>query len=165
MMKLFFIILTLILIFIGILIFVSKPNDLHNIDSTDLTGISVDLIKIGIDINKIDLTKYENSDRFKKEKTNNFLYFKEMVIGLNENKVNYLFAFNSDVSIVINNKRNLKKIDGITDLLGPNYLEQTEDREQHLLKHVYIDDVNGLVAEFIYSSYDGQFVWMTLKTS
>jgi hypothetical protein len=88
-----------------------------------------------------------------------------MMIGLNKNKVNYLFVFNSDVSIVINNKRNLVKIDGITDLLGPNYLEQTEDREQHLLKHVYKDDVNGIVAEFIYSSYDGQFVWMTLETS
>lgn len=164
MTKLFFIAVSSILIVGIIFSFIGKQSkEVQHLASTDLSDISVDLIKIGVDINEIDLSKYQKSNRFKNKEGEYAYYFNELVIGLDENKVNYLFAFNADVAIVINNKNDLSTIDEITDVLGSNYIQQTEDGEQRLLKHIYKDTPNGIVAEFVYSGYDGQFVWITLR--
>jgi len=36
------------------------------------------------------------------------------------------------------------------------------DSEQKLKRHIYYDDEHGIVGEFIYNEFDGQFIWITL---
>lgn len=138
--------------------------EVGRLETTDLSNISVDEIEIGSNIEDIDLSIWQKSDRFKNKDGEFTYYFDELVLDVDDNKVSYIFAFIKDVVLSINGNQGMSTIDEVTDLLGKNYLEKTEDNEQRLMKHIYKDNQIGVVAEFIYSDYDRQFVWITLRS-
>ncbi|OGO79333.1 MAG: hypothetical protein A2Y23_00920 [Clostridiales bacterium GWB2_37_7] len=141
-----------------------NSSEIRRLVTTDLSNISIDMIEIGSNIEDVDLSTYQKSDRFKNKNGDFTYYFNELVLDIDANKVSYIFAFNKDVVLSIYGNKGISTIDEITDLLGKNYLEKAEDNGQRLMKHIYKDSQIGVVAEFIYSDYDRQFVWITLRS-
>lgn len=136
-------------------------REVIHLTSTDLSGIIGDEMKIGSDIAEVDLSAYENSGRFSHGDYAHYL--DRLVLDVDDNsKVSYVFGYNSEVSISINGE-SVSTIDEVTRLLGGNYLDRAEDREQRLRKHVYYDSAADVMAEFVYAEYDGAFVWIVLR--
>lgn len=139
----------------------ARSGEIERLATTDLSGISVDGIQIGTDVDNVDLSIYQQSNRF--SVGDHAYYLDRLVLNVDDdNKVSHIFGYNSEVSISINN-HTAATIDDITGLLGDNYLDGTEDSEQKLKKHIYYDSNADVVADFIYSDYDQQFVWITLR--
>ncbi|ABR49998.1 peptidase M56, BlaR1 [Alkaliphilus metalliredigens QYMF] len=137
--------------------------EIEGLETTDLSNITVDRIGIGSNIGEIDLSIYQESNRFINREGDYTYYFSELVLDIEDGYVNYIFAFNSEVVINVNNNQSISTIDEVSNLLGDAYLQKTEDGEQRLMKHIYYDREMEVVAEFIYSNYDNQFVWITLR--
>ncbi|MEO3944663.1 hypothetical protein [Gorillibacterium sp. CAU 1737] len=133
---------------------------IEQLTSTDLSIITVDGIQLGAAIRDVDLSSYKPSDRF--SAGNHKFRFDRLVLDVDDrDRISYLFGFNDEVRIRIKDESAVT-IKDITRLLGDQYVDQSQDREQRLRKHVYYDRVNGRTAEFIYSA-DGQFVWLYLN--
>ena len=137
--------------------------ELKNLPSTDLSNITVDTMQMDSDIKNFDLSLYQESNRFGNRNHESTYNFDEMVLDIDNHKISYIFAFKEDVLISLNQRKDISNIEEITSILGENYLEKKEDREQRLRKHIYFDHEIGVVAEFIYSEYDGEFVWIVLR--
>lgn len=138
-------------------------QEIQRLTTTDLSNITVDNIQIGSDINDVDLSLYEESNRF--SGGNYAYYFDRLILDVDgENKINYIFGYNSEVSIMINDQSVMSAtIDDIAELLGSNYLDKVQDREQYLRKHIYCDSATGATVEFIYNDYDKHLVWIALQ--
>lgn len=137
--------------------------EIERLQTTDLSDITVDTIQTGSNIEYVDLSVYQESDRFHSSDGGYAYYLDRIVLDIDDDKkVSYIFGYNSEVSIKINNQTTAT-INDITTLLGDNYLDKTQDSEQGLRKHIYCDSEIGILAEFIYSEHDGQFVWIILR--
>lgn len=133
----------------------------RRLKTTDLSNITADQIEIGARVQDIDLSSYP-ADR--PNITGDYDYFFNQIrIGVNsENKVRSFTAANGATTLSINDHTKISTIDEVTELLGNHYLDKMQDREQGLKKHIYYDAKTGLMAEFIYSNYDGSIAWVTL---
>ncbi len=135
--------------------------EVRRLATTDLSSIAVDEIQIGSDVADIDLSVYP-ADR--PNTLGNYDYFFNQIrIGVDsKNKVRSFTASNGAVIISINSHTAISTIEEVTELLGQNYLDKSQDREQQLRKHIYYDSETGIVAEIIYANYDGYVAWVTL---
>ncbi|QDR82371.1 hypothetical protein [Sporomusa termitida] len=136
--------------------------EIGRLATTDLSNITVDTIRIGSNLEDVDLAAYQASNRFRNSGGDHAYYFDELILDVDDNKVSYIFAFDEDVLLNINGNKDISTIEEISGLLGENYLAKTEDREQRLIKHIYYDKEIRVVAEIVYSDYDGEFVWIAL---
>lgn len=143
-------------------IIITGCSNTTNFKSTELNNIFIDNLNIGSSIQNINLKKYTESNRYSGDY---MCKFEEIIIDSEDNKVNYLFGRFNEKKIVIsiNNKRNLSYIDQVSETLGDNYKEKWKDREQGLKEYAYYDNINNIKAEFIYSTFDGSLVWITLS--
>ncbi|MHB8061935.1 MAG: M56 family metallopeptidase [Ruminiclostridium sp.] len=134
--------------------------EVKRLASTDLSGIAVDEIKIGADISTIDLSGYSADHQNTTGDYN--LFFDQVRIGIDaENKVRAVTGGLQS----INGSTKIDLIEGITSLLGDNYLDKSQDREQQLRKHIYYDREAGVVAEFVYADHTRDLAWITLRKS
>lgn len=135
--------------------------EVQKLETTDLSNIAIDQIQIGSDVNEIDLSIYP-ADRANTLGDYNY-FFNQIRIGVDsENKVHSFSASNGIGILSINGCTTISTIEDITELLGQNYLDKSQDREQQLRKYIYYDSKTDIVAEFIYSNYDGYIAWVTL---
>lgn len=137
--------------------------EIQRIATTDLSNVTIDGIHIGSNINDIDLSVYNESDRL--GYGNHAYYLDRLRVDVDSNnEVNYIFGYNSEVLISVNTQRVMSAtIDDIASLLGDEYLDKVEDNEQKLCKYIYYDSKTGVIAEFIYDDYNRQLVWLVLK--
>ena len=147
-----------------IVLFQGCGNSNTSIETTDLGNIEIDNISIGTSSAEVNFDIYTESDRY----SGDYKYiYDEIVMGENEstNKINYIFSrFDEDkTTISINNNSQLKTIQDISNILGKNYNEKWEDREQGLKSHVYYDNMRNIKAEFIYVSYDNSLSWIRIS--
>ena len=116
---------------------------------------------IGDIISEKDLSKYNESDRYSKKTK---YTFEEICIGVDDKEqINYLFARFDEDYININDKNNFKLIKDIENTLGNNFQDKEYDSEQQLREYIYIDEVNNLKAEFIYSQNDNILRWIIIS--
>ncbi|MBE5108595.1 hypothetical protein IGI01_26130 [Bacillus thuringiensis] len=135
-----------------------------NLKSTSLDSISINNIRIYDNINDLDLSKYVKSDRFSYGKKK--YQFENMVLDVNDKQlVNYLFGFFSENEIIINEKSGLKDINSVTKLLGNNFKESWEDREQRLKYHSYYDKNRKIILKIIYSDVSKELVWLEISST
>jgi len=135
----------------------------NDIENTDLSNIRLDNMKIGDIISEKNLSKYTASDRYSEKAK---YKFEEICIDVDDKeKINYLFArFDEDyIDININDTNNFELIKDIENILGNNFEDKKYDSEQLLKEYVYIDKVNNLKAEFIYSESDDILRWIILS--
>ena len=136
----------------------------ERIPGTDLSGISIDGIRIGTPIKDVDLERYHDTGRY----SGNYAYlYDEIILDTKNETVSYLFGRFDEpaIQISVNGISAFNSIDDISALLGDNCREKTYDREQHLLEHIYYDYDHQLTAEFIYSGYDGSLLWGILSAN
>jgi beta-lactamase regulating signal transducer with metallopeptidase domain len=136
--------------------------EIRRLASTDLSGIALDGIKIGTDISHIDLSNYP-ADR--PNTLGDYDYFFNAIrIGIDdENKVRSITASGEAMVLSVNGNTEIAKIEDISLILGNNFLDKSEDREQQLRKYIYYDAETGIAAEFIYANHTRDFAWVVLK--
>ncbi|AIY80465.1 hypothetical protein FDC58_00735 [Clostridium botulinum] len=133
-----------------------------NILTTDLSAIFIDDLSIGSSIERINLNQYTESERH----SGNYTYrFDELVINIDNNKINYLFSrFDENKTVIsVNGQTDLTNIDTVSDILGNNFKEKWKDKEQQLMVHIYYDHTNNTEVQFVYSKYDNSLVWITMS--
>ncbi|MGV3152898.1 hypothetical protein [Sarcina ventriculi] len=131
------------------------------IETTNLTDISIDNIVLGDDFENVNLTKYTKVDGY----DDNYNYrFNEIAINVDNGIIDGLFSnFDNNVVISINGNTDLTKVNDIKDILGGNFKDKWYDKEQGLKTYIYYDYNNNIKANFIYSNYDNNLVWIKLK--
>lgn len=148
-----------------VLFFMHGCNDSEvNIQSTNLSNIKIDNIIVGEPIKNINFNNYTAAERY----SGNYKYlFDEIVIGEDEesNTVNYIFSrFDENCTVIsINNNEDLNTIEDITKILGNNYTEKWENREQGLKNRIYYDTMRNIKSEFVYLSYDDSLSWIRIS--
>lgn len=152
---------------IGILIIVlivilSITACTQNLESTDLSNVKVDDIKLDESISDIDLTKYTKSDRFLEKK--NGYNFEEIRIVTDDNSIlTQVNANISDINLYVNNNNKFSKLEDIVNVLGENYKNYWYDKEQQLKSNQYIDSKSRIKADFVYNIYENKLVWVILN--
>ena len=132
------------------------------VSGTNLSGLSIDGIEIGMPMEEISLDRYQNTGKYTGEQA---YLFDEIILDEKDGKVSYLFGKFDEglVRISVNGNTACTVIDDISALLGGNYREKTYDKEQHLMERVYYDFDRNVTAEFVYSVYDGSLLWMIVS--
>ena len=101
--------------------------------------------------------KYINDDNYNYR-------FNEIAINVDNGIIDGLFSnFDNNVVISINGNTDLTKVNDIKDILGGNFKDKWYDKEQGLKTYIYYDYNNNIKANFIYSNYDNNLVWIKLK--
>ncbi|MGI5895950.1 MAG: hypothetical protein ACOX6U_03235 [Oscillospiraceae bacterium] len=150
-----FIIVSTLLIIIMLLSACGK-----NVQSTDLSKIEFDGMKIG------DIVHWEDFSNYTYISKN---HYEEITIDTDvEDNIIYLFSYFSDnkhpgVTISINGTENSKTIDDITNLLGNHYTAQPE--QGNLSKHIYFDAEREIRAEFIYNNQGKALRYIRISNS
>lgn len=154
--------LSLCVIFIIILYWYSEK--ITKPETTNLSNIFIDNIALGNDIKNVNLTKYTKTNKYDEIYTYGF---NEIAINVNNDIIDGLFCrfIENSTIISINENINLVKITNIEDILGNNYKDKWYDKEQGLRTHIYYDYDNNIKADFIYSNYDNNLIWIKLKNT
>ncbi len=131
----------------------------YSVKSTDLSIVSVDGIKIGMDLSQIDITKYSVADENIGDCNFNFegLSFKTNEKGV----VEYIIADYSKTDLYVGQDESAAKIDkvnGIWDILGKDYkasiYNSKVDNYWKIAK--YSDTTNDIYLGLIYSRYNNE---------
>ncbi|PGZ94351.1 hypothetical protein COE51_22760 [Bacillus pseudomycoides] len=144
--------------------FLSGCQNETNLKNTSLDSVSINNIRIYDDINDLDLSSYIKSDRFSYKNTK--YQYENMVLDVNkEQLITYLFGFFSENEVIINGQSGLKDINSVTKLLGNNFKESWEDREQRLKYHSYYDKNNKIILKIVYSDVSKELVWVEISSN
>lgn len=150
-------IVVMILLIMGLLTGCSYSKSEH----VDLSNLTVDNIKMGSDINKIDFSKYTRSNKY----SGDYRYkFDELLINTNKDKVSFIFTRLDEkgTEFKINSKGNIKTIRDVTNLLGSDFKDVSEDKKQSLRKRTYYDKMNNIKADFVYLDLDKSISWIEI---
>lgn len=150
-------IVVMILLIMGLLTGCSYSKSEH----VDLSNLTVDNIKMGSDINKIDFSKYTRSNKY----SGDYRYkFDELLINTNKDKVSFIFTRLDEkgTEFKINSKGNIKTIRDVTNLLGSDFKDVSEDKKQSLRKRTYYDKMNNIKADFVYLDLDQRISWIEI---
>lgn len=150
-------IVVMILLIMGLLTGCSDSKSEH----VDLSNLTVDNIKMGSDINKIDFSKYTKSNKY----SGDYRYkFDELLINTNKDKVSFIFTRLDEkgMEFKINSKGNIKTIRDVTNLLGSDFKDVSEDKKQSLRKRTYYDKMNNIKADFVYLDLDQSISWIEI---
>lgn len=132
--------------------------------STSLDSIIINNIRIYDNINDLDLSNYVKSDRFSQRDTK--YQYENMVLDVNTDQlVNYIFGFFDENKVIINGKSDLKNINDITKLLGNEFKEEWEDKEQKLKYHSYYDKNKKIILKVVYSDVTKELVWFDISST
>lgn len=146
----------IIIIFFAAVISLSSCS---NKNSTDLSNITFDGIRLGHEFKEINIDNYTLSDRYPEK--DNTVSFEEWQITADESGViTRIHANANDIDISINSNSESKNINDVSQILGNNYTSRWYDREQKLKQNIYVDSNNHIKMIFIYNNSDSKLVWV-----
>lgn len=157
------------IIVLGASVYCIQKIKMSMVKTTDLSQIEIDGISVGENVSLLDLNKYTETDGYNPA----YRYrFDELVLDTDdEDSICYIYSrFDENkTDIMINSIDTSQSIDDITRILGNNFYEKNQDREQMLKKHIYYDRINNITAEFIYadfgddsSKYNNKLCWIRI---
>ena len=131
----------------------------YAVKKTDLSDISIDGIRIGMNINEIDTSKYTTSDEIIDKCNYNFeeISFKTDSKG----KIIYIVADFKKINLDIGqeeNKEKISKVNGIFKELGSNYkteMYKPEENNYWIIAR-YVDTDDDIYFGIIYSRYNNE---------
>lgn len=131
----------------------------YAVKKTDLSDISIDGIRIGMNINEIDTSKYTTSDEIIDKCNYNFeeISFKTDSKG----KIIYIVADFKKINLDIGqeeNKEKISKVNGIFKELGSNYKTGMYKPEENNYWKIarYVDTDDDIYFGIIYSRYNNE---------
>lgn len=142
-----------------------------SLTSTDLSNVTIDGACVHDSIEKLELSKYTESDRY----SGAYRYlFDELCVDTDEtNRITSLFTRvdEAKTEISVNGIIGLTTIDQVEAVLGKDYYEYRYDQEQLLNALVYQDKEHGMIATFVFFAFDGKsendrmLTWIELETN
>jgi uncharacterized protein YcfL len=170
MRKLFFTVLTFLILIAGLTACGSgqqvKVN--NNLQSTDLSGIEIQGLKIGVSIEDVDLSRYTAAPSGQTSIAEYAWHFNEVDIAADEkNAITKIrsgaFAYsNADDTLIFSQGSSI--VDEVIDILGEDFENYWFDREQQIKANTYVDKEHGLSLTVTYDalSTDNGLVWVIL---
>lgn len=136
------------------------------VEKTDLSGVSVDGIKIGMNINEVDLSKYTQAVTAVDDC--NYNYEELSIKTDDEGKIVYLVADFADIELLVGTEENLtisKKVNEVWDVLGNDYKEEIYKPEENNYRKIarYFDTENDIYVGLIYSRYNNEMIGIILS--
>lgn len=131
----------------------------YSVKSTDLTMVSIDNIKIGMDINSVDLSNFTPIDSKVEECNYNF---EELSIKTNtKGIIEYIIANFSDVDLYVGQEdtgERMKKVNEVWNVLGGNYKNENYKPEENNYWKIskYIDNDDDIYFGIIFSRYNNE---------
>ncbi len=166
---------TIIYIFILVAIFFSTifftkfyfyDSD-YSVKNTDLTMVSIDDIKVGMNINSVDLSKYVPIDSEVEECNYNFegLSIRTNTKGV----IEYIIADFSDIDLYVGQEdtgERMKKVNEVWSILGGNYKNENykPDENNYWKISKYIDNDDDIYFGIVYSRYNNEMSKVILSS-
>lgn len=123
----------------------------RSIQSTNLSEVYIDGLKVGNSLDKFDNTKYTETDRYNDEK---YSFISEEIMIANKNyKISEIYGRVGKVDIIVNGESVVDDLNDIVSKLGNNYVKSNFDSEQLLKQYIYVDKVNDIKVSFIYRDH------------
>ena len=123
----------------------------HSIQSTNLSEVYIDGLKVGNSLEKFDNTEYTETDRYNDEK---YSFISEEIMIANKNyKISEIYGRVGKVDIIVNGESVVDDLNDIVSKLGNNYVKSNFDSEQLLKQYIYVDKVNDIKVSFIYRDH------------
>ena len=143
----------------------------NSLESTDLSGVEIEGMKIGISIEDVDLSRFTNAENRYADSEYSY-HFMEVRIAVDENgmitKIHGTSFKCYDKQTTRAFSQGSSKIDETISVLGNNFNNYWFDREQQIRANTYIDNESGISLTITYASYssppssDGQLIWVIL---
>ena len=138
----------------------------YSVKSTDLTMVSIDNIKVGMDINSVDLSNFTPIDSKVEECNYNF---EELSIKTNtKGIIEYIIANFSDVDLYVGQEdtgERMKKVNEVWNVLGGNYKNENYKLEENNYWKIskYIDNDDDIYFGVIFSRYNNDISKLILS--
>ncbi|MNW58699.1 peptidase M56 [Paenibacillus timonensis] len=158
--------LIILLIFIGVLCI--KQLAFLKLESTDLSGLTINGFLLNQNINNLDLSSYHKNSSFddRSTKTKHYKYFENfMLVYNNEGKIIKLQTL-SDDGIRNFSEGDIVTLQDAVNKFGHHYVVKSYDSSQGLSSRIYYDKVSRIKATFIYPKNGGEnpkIVWASLE--
>ena len=139
----------------------------YSVKSTELNTVSIDDIKLGMDINSIDLSKYTPVDSKIDECNYNF---EELSIKTNtKGIIEYIVANFSDVDLFVGQEdtsKRMKKVNEVWNVLGGNYKNENYNSKENNYWKIskYIDNEDDIYFGIVYSRYNNEMSKVILSS-
>lgn len=140
----------------------------YAIKKTDLSVVSIDGIKIGMNIADVDLSNYTVSANVVDGCNYNY---EELSIRTDKNgKIKYIVANYNKIDLYVGQDegtQRFKKVNDIFDILGSKYkTEMYREKEDNYRKIArYIDKDNGIYLGLVYSRFNNEMLSVILSDS
>lgn len=162
------VILSVVIVVIACFI-LKKELLIRTLDSTDLSSLKINDIKLKQNIHNIDLTKYIKNNDFEDRSTkdSHYQYFEDFYIVYDNNGNISRLQTLSDNGL-LDFHGGVNDLNDVEDNLGKSYIVQDYDSDQGLTSRVYYDKINRTKAIFVYPKADQAYnqyklVWVILK--
>lgn len=130
----------------------------YAVKKTDLSKITIDNIKLGMNINEVDISKYKTIENIVDKCNYNF---EELSIKTDsKGKISYIIANYKKISLDIQqeNGEKVTKVNGIWSELGSNYKTEIykPDDNNYWKISKYVDTENNIYLGIVYSRYNNE---------
>ncbi|MBO5477859.1 MAG: hypothetical protein J6A15_08930 [Clostridia bacterium] len=131
------------------------------VKKTDLSAVSVDDIKLGMNINDIDLSKYTQTEIVVDDC--NYNYEELSIKTDDEGDIIYIVADFKEIDLFVGQDENatkIKKVNEIWKTLGSNHKEELYKPEENNYRKIsrYLDTENDIYIGLIYSRYNNEML-------
>lgn len=138
-----------------------------NVEQTDLGEVSIDGLKLGMNIDSVDLSKYTPIETVIEDCEYNF---KELSIGVNlVNEIDYIYApYKKTLNVYYLQPADAefsKNVSVLRQYLGENYTtdQYKKDIDNSRKIAVYTDKENGIHLGLVYSRYNNEMLAVILS--
>ncbi len=133
----------------------------YAVKQTVLSEVSIDNIKLGMNISDVDLSKYTETDEIVEECNYNF---EELSIKADsKGKIRYIIANYSKIDLFVGqeqdeNSKRMKKVNEVWEILGSNQkTELYKEKENNYWKiSRYVDSQNDIYLGLVFSRYNNE---------
>lgn len=137
----------------------------YSVKKTDLAAISIDGIKLGMNINEVDLSKYTSVEEIINKCNYNF---KELSIKTDsKGNITYIIADFKKVELDIGKElsKKISKVNSIWDNLGDNYKTEIYKPEENNYWKItrYVDTDNSIYLGIVFSRYNNEISKLILS--
>ncbi|MDR0999395.1 MAG: hypothetical protein LBL96_01095 [Clostridiales bacterium] len=157
------------LVFLALLLLAFAGCDSHQtvkidngVQTTDLSDIEIDGLKIGTPIANADLTRYTKADISYSKYTYDYQEIRIAVNGYG--LITGLQGTAGIIPFSLNGHISPTKISETIDILGKNHNNYWFDSEQKIKANTYIDKEHHISLTIAYSTMDNGLVWAILSS-
>jgi hypothetical protein len=130
----------------------------YAVKKTDLSNVSIDDIKLGMNINDIDISKYTTTDKVVDKCNYNF---EELSIKTDsKGNITYIVANYKKIELNVGqeNSEKISKVNTIWNTLGSNYKTEVYNPEENNYWKItrYVDSDNSIYLGIIFSRYNNE---------